>query len=134
MLRPRVTCQANPHSRLLIIRCIGNLDGPAVAERIQAHLTAIPDAWDYDHIVDFSRFDGVFLGNDTEDMTAWWRALASDRDAGCLTAVVSNDPLMQVRQSICQDLLPLREVAVFGRFSEGSDWIVMRRQARLAAA
>ena len=134
MLKARVTCSANPHSRLLIMRCIGNLDGPAVAERMQAHLEAIPDAWDYDHIVDFSRFNGLFLGDDTEDMTAWWRGLASDRDAGRLTAVISDDPLMQVRQSICQDLLPLREVAIFSRFSEGCDWIVERRRPPRVAA
>lgn len=133
MLRPRVTCSANPQSGLLIIRCIGNLDGQTAAERMRAHISAVPDAWDYDHIIDFGRFEGLFLGSDSEALLKWWSAASKGRDAGRLTAVISSDPLVQARQAIGQALMPNRRLAVFARFSEGCDWIIAERHALAAA-
>ena len=85
--------------------------------------------------MDLRRHDGTVMAADIEDLGLRWSLLAKGRDEGRLTAIVSDDPLVNARLSLTQAVFPHRIMACFARLEEGIAWIETHRgDVRYAAA
>ncbi len=132
MLKPRITCAVDDGLKLIIVRCIGHIDGAEAAAVVGDHLTAVENAWAHDVLIDLSRYHGFMSSDDVHALTHRWGVFAAGRDAGRATVVISHDPLLAARRSATQILLPGRELVVLSHVHEGRAWLELRREtARL---
>ncbi len=127
MTRSRLTVSVDQANRILTVRYIGDIDGDGVNDSMLAQLSQIDRPWEYDSIMDLRRHDGLIVASEIEDLGLRWALMAKGRDEGCLTAIISEDPLVNARLSQSQAVFPHRVMACFARLEEGIDWIRQHR-------
>ncbi len=123
MSRSRLTVTVDETHKLLIARYSGLMSGAEIVTHLVDQAERIHEPWTYDHIFDTRRHDGVMLMTDMDTLAKRWARLAEGRDAGCMSAMISADPLNYARQSQRQVLFPGRIMGVFATFDEGLEWI-----------
>ena len=127
MSRSRVTVTVDESSRILIVRYFGQIEGDEINESLMDHLARVDGAWAYDSLIDMRRYEGTVLVTEIEELGHRWALFAQGRDRGCLTAIISSDPLVRARLSVTQSLFPMRVLENFGNFDQGLDWIKTQR-------
>ncbi len=135
MTRSRLTISVDQPVRILTVRYIGAIDGDSVNDSMMTQLSELERPWEYDAIIDMRRHDGLIVASEIEDLGLRWALMAKGRDEGRLTAIVSDDPLVNARLSLTQAVFPHRTMACFARLEEGMAWIEAHRgDVRYAAA
>ena len=135
MTRSRLTISVDQPNRILTVRYIGAIDGDGVNDSMMTQLSELDRPWEYDAIIDMRRHDGLIVASEIEDLGLRWALMAKGRDEGRLTAIVSDDPLVNARLSLTQAVFPHRVMACFARLEEGIAWIEAHRgDVRYAAA
>jgi hypothetical protein len=130
MSRSRITLSIDEEMKLIIVRYIGDLDGDEVNTNMLQSFAKLDKPWTYDTIMDMRRFNGTIMTTEIEDLAKGWAQLVQGRDAGYLSAVISDDPLVRARFSITQSLFPQRILENFNTFDEGLNWIKTQRVSR----
>ncbi len=135
MTRSRLTISVDQPNRILTVRYIGAIDGDGVNDSMMTQLSELERPWEYDAIIDMRRHDGLIVASEIEELGLRWALMAKGRDEGRLTAIVSDDPLVNARLSMTQAVFPHRVMACFARLEEGIAWIETHRgDVRYAAA
>ncbi len=121
--RSRIGFSVDETNRLLIARYIGDISGADINLQLMHHASRLHAPWQYDHIIDTRRHDGTVLARDTEQLAKRWAFMAQGRDAGRMTAMVTQDALIRARQSQRSVIFPGRIMQVFDNFDEALEWI-----------
>ena len=132
MLRPRISVQVDEAQRIVTARYIGAVHGDQVVDEVLSVYRTLDKAWEYDCIWDLSRHAGWVEIRHNEALAQGWKNIAGGRDAGRLTAVVSCDPLIDVRLPLTQVMFPFRTVALFGTVEAARLWIEAMRAESVA--
>jgi len=132
MVRPRISLDTDEANKILIVRYLGNPEGPSIVDTLLERWAVMDRVWEYDSVFDLRRFDGMLQPPDLERLGVGWHGIAKGRDLGHMTAIISSDPLIHARQSVLAQLFPVRTMAVFETFDEGLDWIKAQRQSSAA--
>lgn len=127
MLRPRISFQTDEAQRIVTVRYVGAVDGDQVVREVLGFFRALDKAWEYDCIWDLTRHTGWVEIRHIDDLSDGWKAITGGRDAGRYTAVVSLDPLVDVRLPLTQRMFPFRTVALFGTSETAWSWIEASR-------
>ena len=127
MLRPRIVFQADEAQRIVSVRYIGAVDGDQVVSEVLGFFRALDKAWAYDCIWDLTRHTGWVEIRHIDELSDGWKAITGGRDTGRYTAVVSLDPLVDVRLPLTQRMFPFRTVALFGEAEVARQWIETAR-------
>lgn len=128
-MRARITFTVDEPTRIIIIRYVGDLDGPHVNDALIAQYKELDRCWEYDNLIDLRRFDGAVLATDIEDLGRRWDEIAQGRDKGQLSAIISEDVHVHARFAITQAAFPNRIMTIFRDFDEGLDWLTQQRRA-----
>ncbi len=127
MLRPRIGFQVDKAQNIVTVRYIGAVHGDQVVSEVLGAFRALDGAWEHDCIWDLTRHTGWVEIRHIDALSEGWRNIAGGRDAGRFTAVVSVDPLIDVRLPLTQAMFPFRTVGLFGTVEAARAWIEARR-------
>lgn len=127
MLRPRVGFTVDQTDRIVTVRYIGAIGGDAIIPAVLGGFSAVEHVWKYDCIFDLSRHNGLVELRDNDALGRGWLNLSGGRDAGRLTAVVSNDPLIDARLPLIQPMFPFRTLMTFASVEAARTWILASR-------
>ena len=123
MLRPRLTFKADPATRILFVRWIGDMPGRDIVDGMIGHMKTMEQPWTYDMVIDLLRFEGHLHLPESDALGQVWRELAQGRDAGRRSAIVTGDPLLAARLSMTRETFPGRTLAMFGQVQEALTWL-----------
>jgi len=130
MPRARANFTIDEAARIIFVRYIGDLEAAEAIDSSLEQVARIEHIWEYDHIFDLRRFEGVMLSTEVADMAKQWNQLVCGRDKGRLSAIISPDPFIHSRISLTRSVFPTRIMEVFNGFDEGIDWITRQRADR----
>ena len=127
MLRARIGFHVDEIEKIVTVRYVGQIDGERAVPEVLTAFRALSQPWDYDCIWDLSRHEGKVEIRDNDALALEWQSLCGGRDAGRMTAVVSLDPLIDVRLPLTQRLFPFRTIALFGTVAAARVWMQSAR-------
>jgi hypothetical protein len=124
-MRPRLSITHDEAQKLIMIRYIGAIEASEIVSKITEYLQNIPDTWTYDIVYDLRHFNGIMPYQELGELGEKWANLAQGRDMGRKVAIISKDPLIHARIATYTQEFPTRIINVFGKMSEGFDWLWM---------
>ncbi|MDC7675082.1 hypothetical protein [Asticcacaulis machinosus] len=127
-IRPRLIFDVDETHRLMTVKYYGDLDSKTIATSLAEHFKTLDQPWRYDALFDMRRFEGVVVLEDLAQMARAWNQGTKGKDAGRLTAIVSNDPLIFTRQKAYEAGQPLRIVKIFDDINQASNWLTTMRK------
>ncbi|HWU49776.1 MAG TPA: hypothetical protein VN042_07870 [Asticcacaulis sp.] len=122
-MRSRFTLMIDRPHRLIIIRLhdLSHADG-AAPDLIDA-LATLEQAWLYDVLFDFRRYEVELSRDYLAFLTQKWNAMTHGRDQDRCMALVSRDYDLKRRLQGMTDVMPGRAIKIFEDFDEALDWI-----------
>jgi hypothetical protein len=115
--------EVDPQRRLTILRLDGDLPGEEVRERIEGFWGAHPESISNHCVVDMRTYVGNLSYDDLSAISRRWHKLSQGRDAGCGTAIVTNDRFAKLLMNVVSLLFHSRRFALFADVDEALRWI-----------
>lgn len=119
----RVECDIDPARNLAIFRCIGDVPGPVLRDRIIALWTEQPRILTMDSLIDVREYVGNLSYVDIKAIALAWQSFARGGDRGRRTAVVSHDRFAGLLLKVVALLFDTRRFALFGEIQDALDWL-----------
>ena len=121
--RSRISLTIDSSNHILIIRLFDRIGSEDSLPDLIEHLRQVPEAWTYDAIFDFRRYEADLSRDRMSFQTRKWTELTGGRDNGKSMALITPCPNLRARLSAMIDVMPNRQIAIFDTFDEGLDWI-----------
>lgn len=118
-----MTWEVDPGRQLTILRLVGDLDGKALLERIEAYWRAEPDSIANRCVVDMRAYVGDLTYYDLTAIAGRWREVARERDSGRAIAIVTRDRFAALMLKVVVLLFATRRFALFTDMDEALRWI-----------
>lgn len=130
----RLVFMANPEIGIIVVRPIGYMTGPEFVERLFDAYAGVEAPWTFNRMTDFRRFQGRLNDDDLRAIRDRWQLLAGNRTYRAHVAVVSDNPLDQIRVPAASPMFSNETICLFTNFHEAMGWLQSTdRTAYLAA-
>jgi hypothetical protein len=123
MPRSRLTTVLDEDNKIISMKLVGDLPGSQMVTAIVQAYGAIGTSWQYHHLVDLRRYEGVILSTDIEEWGRLTAEISQMREGVVKVAIVTSDPLAVARLSATRGHFPKTQIDLFPNFDSALDWL-----------
>lgn len=109
--------------QLLIFRIEGEIDSRILTDEVIAAYQSLTSKWTYRRIFDYRRASGLYAYEEVERLLAWWQAVSRDVAICNYVAVLTKDPLFEVRARWFDDRAAAGEIRHCETLLEATEWL-----------